>query len=292
MSIQQLLSNGEIKTIAGDPNGSSGTDNDRLNAPSAIYVDDNQNLFIADTNNHRVQKWEKDSSSGTTVAGQTGNAGSALNQLHSPQALWIDSKNNLYIADLSNHRIVKWTSQSSVLMAGGNGQGNLPNQLNDPVGLYFDEPNNNLFISNYLGHSIIKWKIGETQGLFIAGTVGNIGNSSAQFAHPSTVALDKNGNIYIADTYNHRIQLFCDGSSEGGKTIAGITDQSGNNNNQLNFPHDLALDTGNFDLYVADSENDRIQKFSFISPSSKGIKAMIDRQWVLMLITISYILFC
>jgi hypothetical protein len=39
--MQQLLPNGQIKTIAGDPNGNPGTDNDRLNQPSAIYVDEN-----------------------------------------------------------------------------------------------------------------------------------------------------------------------------------------------------------------------------------------------------------
>ncbi|CAF5198303.1 unnamed protein product, partial [Rotaria sp. Silwood1] len=80
--------------------------------------------------------------------------------------------------------------------------------LNDPVGLDFDEANDDLYISNYDGHSITKWKIGETQGAF----------------------------------------------------IAGITGQSGNKNNQLNMPHDLALDTETLDLYVSDSSNNRVQK--------------------------------
>ncbi|CAF1096845.1 unnamed protein product [Adineta steineri] len=290
--VQQLLPNGQIKTIAGDPNGNSGTSNDRLNQPSAIYVDENQNLFIADTNNHRVQKWEKDSTSGSTVAGKTGNPGSDLHQLHSPQAIWVDSENNLYIADLSNHRIVKRLSQSSVVViAGGNGQGNLPNQLNDPVGLYFDELNNDLYISNYLGHSITKWKIGELQGTFIAGRVGENGTSSILLNHPSTVALDKNGNMYIADTYNHRIELFCNDGSKEGKRIAGITGQIGNNDEHLNFPHDLALDIEKYTLYVADSENDRVQKFTFISSSSKGIRTIIEQKWLLLFITISFIRF-
>ena len=289
--IQQLLPNGQIRTVAGDPNGNPGTDHNQLNSPSAIYVDENQNLFIADTNNHRVQKWEKDSTSGTTVAGQTGTPGSDIDELHSPQALWVDSKQNLYIADLINHRIVMWSSEKPVVVAGGNGQGNVQNQLNDPVGLYFDELNNVLYISNYLGNSITKWKIGDTQGTFIHGTAGQNGTSSTQFDRPSTVALDKNGNIYIADTYNHRVQLFCNDESNEGKTIAGITAQSGNNNIQLNFPHDLALDTETFDLYVADSNNNRIQKFSFISPSSKGIRTIMEQKWILMLITISFILF-
>ncbi|CAF1046924.1 unnamed protein product [Rotaria sp. Silwood1] len=290
--VQQLLPNGEVKTIAGDPNGSEGAGNNRLNEPSAIYVDENQNLFIADNKNHRVQRWEKDSLSGTTVAGQPGIPGSALNQLDSPQAIWVDSKNNLYIADMGNQRIVKWsTGQSPSVVAGGNGRGNSQNQLNDPVGLDFDEANDDLYISNYDGHSITKWKIGETQGAFIAGTVGQNGNSSTHFFHPSTVALDKNGNMYIADTYNHRIQLFCHDLSQEGITIAGITGQSGNKNNQLNMPHDLALDTETLDLYVSDSSNNRVQKFSFISSSSTSIKIIMEQQLILMLTTISFILF-
>ncbi|CAF5165989.1 unnamed protein product, partial [Rotaria sp. Silwood1] len=158
-------------------------------------------------------------------------------------------------------------------------------------GLDFDEANDDLYISNYDGHSITKWKIGETQGAFIAGTVGQNGNSSTHFFHPSTVALDKNGNMYIADTYNHRIQLFCHDLSQEGITIAGITGQSGNKNNQLNMPHDLALDTETLDLYVSDSSNNRVQKFSFISSSSTSIKIIMEQQLILMLTTISFILF-
>lgn len=276
--------------MAGDSNGNAGASNNRLDQPSAVYVDDNENLFIADTKNHRVQKYMKDATSGDIVAGQTGSPGSSVDQLDNPQAIWVDSRGDLYVADLRNHRIIKQTSESASVVAGGNGEGNSPNQLNSPVGLYFDEANSALYISNYFGHSITRWKIGDSTGTFIAGSAGQNGSSSTQFSSPSTVALDNEGNMYVADTKNHRVQLFCNDCSGEGKTIAGVTSQSGQSSSRLNFPHDFALNLENLALFVADSDNNRIQRFDFLSsPSSADTITMRWKTWALVIMTLTLI---
>ncbi|CAF2654588.1 unnamed protein product [Rotaria sp. Silwood2] len=67
------------------------------------------------------------------------------------------------------------------------------------------------------------------------------------------------GNVYVANTLNHRIQLFLAGQLNG-TTIAGVTSVSGNSAILLSTPFLVALDTQR-NLYVADMVNSRIQKF-------------------------------
>jgi DNA-binding beta-propeller fold protein YncE len=67
------------------------------------------------------------------------------------------------------------------------------------------------------------------------------------------------GNVYVADTMNHRIQFISSGQLDG-VTIAGMTASSGNSSTLLNSPYSLALDN-QLNLYVSDSNNHRIQKF-------------------------------
>jgi hypothetical protein len=71
--------------------------------------------------------------------------------------------------------------------------------------------------------------------------------------------MDPMGNIYIADTVNHRIQFFLSGQSNG-TTIAGVTSVSGNNSTLIYYPYGVALDS-QLNLYVVDTGNHRIQKF-------------------------------
>jgi hypothetical protein len=55
--------------IAGNPNGTFGQDNSSLYYPNDIYIDSSTNIYIADTNNHRIQEWDKDSTQGVTIFG-------------------------------------------------------------------------------------------------------------------------------------------------------------------------------------------------------------------------------
>ena len=84
-----------------------------------LYVDANANIYIADTNNHRVVRWAPGSSAGVIVAGN-GTAGTSLEQLNSPYGVWVDSSVNVYVSDYNNHRVMRWDSGASagVLVAG------------------------------------------------------------------------------------------------------------------------------------------------------------------------------
>jgi sugar lactone lactonase YvrE len=110
------------RTVAG-VTGLSGTSAHQLNGGAAIFIDRRDDLYIADTHNHRVQKWMWGGTNGTTVAGrQDGVAGISLSELNHPYGLSIDSGGGIYIADTSNHRVVYWANGSTTgILIAGNG---------------------------------------------------------------------------------------------------------------------------------------------------------------------------
>ncbi|CAF1394786.1 unnamed protein product [Rotaria magnacalcarata] len=260
----QLFSAGSsyATTVAGQANGQWGTNSYYLNQAPYAITDSSGNLYVSDMQNNRVQYFAYGTLTGVTVAG-AGGSGSSMNQLNNPRGLALDSNTNkLYIADTNNHRIMCYVVgvSSGTVVAGGNGQGTLNNQLNTPIGLYLDVSSNSLFIANCYSHNIIRWVVNASTWTLIAGAPnGQSGSTSTFLNFPFNFIFDSSGNLYVADTNNHRIQLFLSGQFNG-TTIAGVTAVSGSDANKLNSPRSLVLDS-NLNLYVADTWNNRIQYF-------------------------------
>src|ERR1017187_676049 len=85
---------------------------------------------------------------------------------------------------------------------------------------------------------------------------GTSGHAEGHFLQPQGLAIDKDDNIYVADTYNNRIQKF---NNSG--TYITQWGSFGSGNGQFELPYDIAVDT-NENVYVVDNVNNRIQKFS------------------------------
>ncbi|CAF1221230.1 unnamed protein product [Adineta steineri] len=149
--------NNEGSVMAGG-NG-QGSERNQLNNPGFIFVDDDQSVYVADKDNHRVVKWRKDAKEGTVVAGGNGQ-GRNLNQLSSPYGVIVDDLDQIYVADLGNDRIMRWCEGKSEgeIVIGGNGKGNEPNQLNQPKGLSFDDEGN-LYVVDLGNNRIVKFQI-------------------------------------------------------------------------------------------------------------------------------------
>lgn len=101
--------NGTI--IAGFTFG-GGNGKSELNYPSALFVTQDQTLFIADSGNHRVQKWKYGEPLGHTAAGGRGN-GSTLDKISMSYGLYIDDQYNVYVSEYENHRVTLWMSNNS-----------------------------------------------------------------------------------------------------------------------------------------------------------------------------------
>jgi hypothetical protein len=151
-------------------------------------------------------------------------------------------------------------ANNGTLLLGGIGPGTNNTQLYLPVGIHLDSFSNSLIIANYGANNIVRYVLGANQWTLVAGDInGTSGNTSTSLSGPLEMTLDPMGNMYVADFANNRIQLFYNGQSTG-TTIAGITGSSGNNATTLNSPWSVRLDN-QLNLYVADSDNHRIQKF-------------------------------
>ena len=158
-------------TVAGT--GSPGNALYQLNYPYGIYLDFNNNLYITDNQNSRVMKYLSGASNGTVIAGVTGVLGNGSNRLNYPTYLYVDSSQNLYIADTINYRVMRWTNgaSSGSIVAGDGTSGSSLNQLSGPYGISIDS-NSNVFLAEYSNHRVTKWALGASSGVVVAGITG------------------------------------------------------------------------------------------------------------------------
>ena len=78
--------------------------------PHGVAVDGSGNVYVADSNNNRVQRWAPGATSGVTVAGWQRRR-SAANQLDFPGGVAVDASGNVYVADTGNNRVQKWAPE-------------------------------------------------------------------------------------------------------------------------------------------------------------------------------------
>ncbi|CAF3860029.1 unnamed protein product [Rotaria sordida] len=151
------------------------------------------------------------------------------------------------------------SSSSGVVIAGNNGNGNAANQFNGPMGIYIDVNNGSIiYVVDSSNHRVQRWVIGGTPGTTVAGGNSN-GTALNQLNSPRAVISDSNGNLYISDTNNHRIVMWTSGATVG-ILIAGTSGVQGSTATTLKYPNGITFDA-NKNLYVADSNNFRIQKY-------------------------------
>jgi sugar lactone lactonase YvrE len=278
-----------INTIAGDSTSGYNRDNIQSTAaelydPYGVAVDSTGNVYIADWANNRIRKITISTGIITTIAG-TGTAGyngdgilATSAKLNFPRAVAVDRLYNVYIADATNGRIRKVDAITGMIStvagtgtSGYNGDSILATnaKVNDPVGLCVDV-NLNIYIADLLNERIRK--VDQTNDTIYTvagnGTSGYNGDYipplSAELKSPSGVAVDAEGNIFIADTYNFRIRMV--GVSTGLIfTICGTGVQGYNGNNitastaRVNYPFGLFEDQAGF-LYYADAGNNLVRK--------------------------------
>ena len=280
---------GHITTIAGT--GAQGLSGDAgpaisatLDSPQGLALDSANNLYIADTHNHRIRKLDLTSGLITTIAGTTAgfsgdNASATASQLDLPTALALDPAKNLYVADTGNHRIRKITTTGLITTIAGNGTQGFSGDagpatsaaIDSPSGLALDSANN-LYIADTHNHRIRR--IDATTGLIatIAGTgiQGFSGDTTpataATLALPHGLTIDANGDLYLADTANHRIRRI-NATTDLITTVAGDGTQAFSGDGgpaiaaSLDSPSNTAISPSTV-LTLADTGNQRIRQLT------------------------------
>ena len=224
-----ILSRGghAITTVAGStwtpPAGGGLATSYPLGFNQGIAFDSSGNTYVADTNNNAVYKITPGGVisffAGTGVAGFSGdNAAASAAQLNSPAGIAIDSSNNVYISDRNNNRIRKVDAGGTITTFAGNGTATFAGDGLAPTSASLSAPNGialdsggNLHIADTNNHRIRKISGGliNTVAGNGTGTFGGDGlpATSASIRSPQGVAFDASGNLYIADTANHRIRM-------------------------------------------------------------------------------------
>ncbi|CAF0762438.1 unnamed protein product [Adineta steineri] len=222
---------------------------DRLFMPTDVTVDKQKNaIIICDSENARVMRWFRQSQTNPQILiSHIACGGVAL-----------DKDGSLYVSDKKRSEVKRWKQGDidGTLVAGGSGEGNLPNQLQGPSKIFVDA-DYSIYVADTNNHRITKWKKDAKEGIIVAGGNGQ-GDSLNQLFHPQGLIVDKLGQIFIADTVNHRVMRWYEEDTNGSIVVGG--NGKGKEPNQLHYPQDLSFDVqGN--LYVADSANHRIQKY-------------------------------
>ncbi|CAF3070850.1 unnamed protein product [Rotaria sp. Silwood2] len=173
-----------------------------------LAMDDEDFLYVSDTEQHEVRRYRSDGRHGKVVAGGNGQ-GSNRNQLNYPTYIFVGPDQAVYVSDTWNDRVVKWDKDatSGVVVAGGHGKGKDGTQLHYPTGLVIDQLGT-IYVADYWNHRVMQWSKGASHGKMIAGNRFFAGHKANQLNGPEGLAFDGSGNLYVADSNNHRIQRF------------------------------------------------------------------------------------
>ena len=269
LRIREVDSKGNINTIAGT--GFPGFTGDgatatkaTLTLPSGVAVDSSGNVFIADQWNLRIRKVA--SSNINTVVGNgsfsySGDGGPATRaQFNGPQGVALDPSGNLYIADSRNAAVRRVGLDHTISTLPGT-------SVVLPRGMAADSAGN-VYVADALDNRVKRigtdGSVVTVAGNGSAGFGGDGGPaSSAQLNGPAGVAVDRAGNLYIADFANNRVrEVTTDGNintiaGSGLQAYAGDTGPA--TQAALNGPQGVAVDAAG-NVYIADTNNHAIRK--------------------------------
>ena len=278
---------GVITTFAG--NGTGGYSGDggpatiaMINRVVGIATDAAGNVYLADENNHRVRKVDRNgimtTLAGTGVAGFSGDGGPAqMAQVNQPLGVCVDSASNVYVNENGNKRVRRISPNGVITTVAGSGSATHSGDGGPATSAGFVIPircatdrNGNLYIVDQGAHRVRKVDPSGTISTYAGtGTIGFSGDGgpavSAALNNPTALATDASGNLYITDQSNHRIRRV--NTSGVIQTVAGTGnpafggDGGPATSGSFAFPGSVAVDSAG-NLFIVDTNALRIRQVS------------------------------
>jgi len=283
-TIRKISPGGAVTTLAGLAGNLGSTDGTnsgaRFSYPCAVAVDASGNVYVADAGNNTIRQVTP-AGVVTTLAGSAGTKGwtngtgsGAL--FYEPLGVAVDANLNVYVADTYNATIRKVTTPGAVVTTlagaaagpGSNDGAGSAAHFNYPCGVAVDSAGT-LYVSDLANNTIRQITpagvVTTLAGSASSGTGTNDGTgSAASFANPAGLAVDTNGNVYVADYENDTIRKIAPGGVV--TTLAGSPGMGGSTNGtgsaaQFLKPLGVAVDAAG-NVYVADTDNSLIRKIT------------------------------
>lgn len=285
--IRKVNADGTIQTMAG--NGKKGYSGDggpaleaSFNLPHEIRFDKDGNYYIADMTNHAIRRVDGKTGVITTLAGTgqpgySGDGGPANQaQLKQPHSIQFGPEGDLYICDIGNNviRRVNLTSGKIETFAGTGKPGATPDgasiqgtPLKGPRSLDVDK-DGNLWLATREGNQVLKFDLKTSTIHLIAGSgakgfTGNGGPArDATLSGPKGIALDAEGNVWLADCESHSIRMV-DVKTGKLELIAGTSEKGDGKDGdplkcQMARPHGVFVDSDG-SVFIGDSEAHRVR---------------------------------
>lgn len=285
--IRRVAPNGSISTVAGiGQRGYSGDGGPaleaKLNEPYEIRFDTAGNMLFVEMKNHLVRHVDAKTRVISTIAGTgkpgfSGDGGPAIRaQLNQPHSIQLDTRDNLYVCDIANHRVRKVEAKTGIIttFAGTGNRAPTPDgarfssvPLNGPRALDFDK-SGNLWLALREGNAVYKLDLGAGTIHHVAGTgrkgfTGNGGPAkAATLSGPKGLSVGPDGNVYLADTESHSIRMI--DLKRGTLELIGGTGERGDGPDGDPFACKMARPHGVFveadgSVLVGDSEAHRVR---------------------------------
>ncbi len=219
--------------------------------PLGIFVNTNSTVYVADQANGRIQIWFNNSINPTTTI--SGN-------LAYPYSIFVTTNGDIYFGNsYSTYQVDKRTLNTNISVTAMS--------VSYPCYGLFVDISDNLYCSMVNLHQVVKRWLGDnaTTLTTVAGT-GTCSSASNMLCYPYGIFVDTNFDLYVADTYNNRIQLFRSGQLTA-TTVAGIS--SSTTTITLNCPTGIVLDADKY-LYIVDCWNFRI-----VGSSPNGFRCLV-----------------
>ena len=232
----------------------------KFNLPTGLAVDSTENLYVVDSGNHRVLKFNK---AGNQII-EWGNFGTKNGEFNFYEdmgtvcGIAIDSQDNIFVVDKGNYRIQKFDSDGNFLTSWGS-KGLADGQFIRPIyaasdaqGHVFVTDDRNPIVQKFDNHGkfLLKW--------------GSLGDKDGQFKHATGIAADSEGSIYISDYENERVQKFDNDGLFLASWTTGVSGKSGT-------PEAIAIDHSDR-IYITDSDLNQVVVFDKTGTSIKKIR--------------------
>ena len=248
---------------------SEGAADNQFSQPRSICLNPRtREVFVVDSNNHRVQIFDLRSLAYIRTIGEkhhhtfafAAGFGNGLSDpvLNSPVSCCLDNAGHLYVSDTNSHRIVVFDQKTGEVVRTISRQGSLTGFVNKPYGICIDSKTGYLYVADYHNHRV---QVFDSETCAFVMDIGHFGtspgNAPGQFNEPIAVAVDQeHSTLLVADFLNDRIQIF---NKDTGNYIRTF---GGGMTGEFRGPRGICVDRGSKLLFVADRENHRIKLYN------------------------------